>query len=212
LPANCHAAAPAKCRFPRLRAGIDTGAGTAFGTGWAESQYKGRHGAGDVLQFEWAERLKRDVELVADVIADRLRDADAGRRTLSLEPRCHIHDVAVDVSSIGDHIADVDADANADGPIRGLVAIIGGDLLLHLRGTAYRTVNAVEHDEEGGTSRINNLAAMLVDRRIDQSPTEGPESFERAYIIQSNQTAVTDYVGIDRGDQLPTAPCSSDPI
>lgn len=103
LPANCHAAAPAKCRFPRLRAGIDTGAGTAFGTGWAESQYKGRHGAGDVLQFEWAERLKRDVELVADVIADRLRDADAGRRTLSLEPRCHIH-VAVDVSSIGDDV------------------------------------------------------------------------------------------------------------
>jgi hypothetical protein len=139
------------------------------------------------------------------MIMDRSGNADAARRASGLEPCRDVYHIAVDIEAIWDHIADVDADAKADGPIRGLVAIIGGDLLLHLRGTAYRTVNAVEHDEERVTSCVNNPAAMLVDRRIDQSPAESPEPFERAYVIQPNQAAVTDYVGIDYGDQLPTA-------
>jgi hypothetical protein len=107
-------------------------------------------------------------------------------------------------------IASVDADAKADGPIGELVTVIGGNLLLHLYGTAHRTVDAVEHDEEGVTSCVNDSAAILVDCRVEHSPAESPEPIERSYVIQPNETTVTDHVSIDHGDQLPTAWRSSD--
>ena len=43
-----------------------------------------------------------------------------------------------------------------------------GHLLLHLHRTAHRPVNAVEHDEEGVAACIDDPAAMLLDRWVDQ--------------------------------------------
>ena len=103
------------------------------------------------------------------MIAHRSRDADAARRTLGLKSGRHIHHIAVDISAIWNHIADVDADAKADRPIGRLVAIVGGHLLLHLHRTAHRSINAVEHDEQGIASRVDDPAAMLVDGWVDQS-------------------------------------------
>ena len=102
------------------------------------------------------------------MIAHRSRDADAARRTLGLKSGRHIHDIAVDISAIWNHIANVDADAEADCPIRRLVAIVGRHLLLHLHGTAHRSIDAVEHDEQRVAPGVDDPAAMLVDGRVDQ--------------------------------------------
>ena len=58
------------------------------------------------------------------MIAHCSRDADAARRALGLKPRRHIHRIAVQVGAIGNRVADVDPDAEADGSIRRLVAIV----------------------------------------------------------------------------------------
>ena len=167
---------------------------------------------GDVLQFDRAKGVKRNIGSVADMIAHRLRDADATRRTRSLKPGRHIHDVTVDVSAIWNHIADVDTDAEADRPIGGLITIVGGHLLLHLDGTLHRPINAIEHDEQGVTARIDDPTAMLGDSWVDQSAAESLEPLKCSDVIQPNQAAVTNHVGMEDGNQLPPAWCPSDQV
>ena len=81
----------------------------------------------------------------------------------------------------GIDIADIDADAEADGAIRGLVAIVDRNLLLHLHGTAHRSVDAVEHHEQGIAAGVDDPAAMLLDRRVDQVSCAEPAAV-RAFL------------------------------
>ena len=141
------------------------------------------------------------------MIAHRSRDADAARRTFGLKPRRHIHRVAVEVSAIGNRVAKVDADAEADGSIRRLIAIMDRNLLLHLHRTAHRSIDAVEHDEQRVAAGLNDPAAMLLDRRVDQVAAERTQPCKRPCVIQADQAAVTHHVGIDHGDQLPPIWC-----
>lgn len=101
----------------------------------------------DVLQIQRPERLKSKIEPIVHVIAHCSRDADTTRRTFALKPRHYVHRVAMKVSPLGNHVADIDGDAKTDGPIGRLVAIIFGHLPLHFHGTLHGAVNAVEHDE-----------------------------------------------------------------
>jgi hypothetical protein len=75
--------------------------------------------------------------------------------------------------------------------------------LLHLHGATHCPIGAVEHDEKGVASRVDEPAAKLVDGWIDQIGAERPEPFERSYVIEPDQTAITDHVGVDHGNQLP---------
>ena len=77
----------------------------------------------DVLEIERAKLLENKVASIAQMLPHRSRDADAARWAFRLEPRGHIHHVAMHISAIWNHIADVDADAKSDRPIGRLVAI-----------------------------------------------------------------------------------------
>ncbi len=137
------------------------------------------------------------------MIAHRPRNADAARRTLGLESGRHIHYVAVDIEPIWNDIADVDVDAEADRLIGREVAIMGGHLLLHLHRATHCSVNALENDKQGVTCGIDEPSAMLGDRWVNQSAPESAEPFQCSDIIQSNQAAVANHVGMEDGDQLP---------
>ena len=156
--------------------------------------------------------VEHEIEPAMHVIAHGAGNAYSAWRTLGLEPGRHIHAVAMQVRAIGDHVADVDADPKPDGPIGRLIAIVVRHLLLHFDRAAHRPVDAVEHDEQRVAAGLNDPPAMLVDRWVDQSVAESPKPFERSYVIQPNQTAVTDHVGIDHGDQLSPAWCPSDQV
>ena len=103
------------------------------------------------------------------MIAHCSRDTDTSRRAFGLKSCRYIHCVPVKVGPIGNRVANVDPDAEADGPVRRLVAIMVGNLLLHLHGTAYRPVDAVEHDQQGIAPGLDDPAAMLLDRRVDHA-------------------------------------------
>ena len=143
------------------------------GRSFIRPHHKCLDGPGNVLQLERPKLLESKIEPVLHMIAHRSRDADTARRTFGLKSGGHIHYIAVDISAIWNHIADVDADAEADGPIRGLVAIADWHLLLHLHRTAHRSVDAVEHDEQGIAPGVDDPAAMLLDGWVDQSAAEG---------------------------------------
>jgi hypothetical protein len=109
-----------------------------------------------------------------DMITDRPRHADATRRAFGLEPRRDVDCVAVKIGSIWNGVAKVDPDPKADSPIRRLVAIMDGHLLLHLHGTSHRPIDAVEHDEQRVTAGLRDPAAVFLDRWINQISSQCP--------------------------------------
>ena len=96
------------------------------------------------------------------------RDTDAAGWTFGLKPCRHIHDITVDISAIWNHIAYIDADAKTDGSIGRLITVVDRHLLLHFGRTAHCSLDAVEHDEQGIASRVDDPAAVLIDRWVDQ--------------------------------------------
>ena len=111
------------------------------------------------------------------MVAHRWRDTNSTRRTLRLKPRSNIHRAAVQISPISNRVANVDPDTKADGLIGGLLAIVDRNLLLHLRGAAHRSVNAVEHDQEGVTLSLDDPTTMLVNRWVDDRAAQVTQPF-----------------------------------
>jgi hypothetical protein len=79
----------------------------------------------------------------------------------------NIHRVAVQVRAIGNGVTNVDTDPKANGAVRRLAGIEYWNLLLHLHGTAHGSVDAVKHDEQRVSPRLDDLAPMFVDRGVD---------------------------------------------
>src|SRR5262249_39301628 len=66
------------------------------------------HRPGDVFDLLLASILEGVGEPVANMVADRARDADAARFGQRLQPGRHIHPVAEDVVLFNDYVAEVD--------------------------------------------------------------------------------------------------------
>ena len=133
------------------------------------------------------------------MIAHRSRDADAARRTFGLKPRRHIHRVAVQVSPIGNRVANVDPDAEADGPVGRLIAIVRSAPAC-CTFTAQRTAPSMLSNTMSRESPpvwtilppCSSIAGSISVR------AERPQPFKRSGIVQPDQAAVTHHVGIER--------------
>src|SRR5271165_2791487 len=125
------------------------------------------------------------------MVAHGSRDTDAARRAFGLQPGRHIDSVPMQVGSVRDRIADVDPDPKADGPIRRLVAVEDGNVLLHLDREAHRRIDAVEYHEQGIAAGLNDSAAKGAQGWIDEIGAEAAEPLESAQVVQPDQAAVT---------------------
>ena len=105
----------------------------------------------------------------------------------------------------GNHVADVDADAEADAPVGRLIAVIDRHLLLDLYRAAHCAIDAVERHQQQVAAGLHHSAAVLADRRVDQNAPQRAQAAQRAGIVQANQAAIADHVGIDDSDQLTAA-------
>ncbi len=83
-----------------------------------------------------------------DVITNRARHANFARRAFGLEPCGNVHCFAMQIGAIWDGVADLDADAEADGAIRRLIGVVDWNFLLQFDGAAHSAVDAVEHDQQ----------------------------------------------------------------
>jgi hypothetical protein len=97
----------------------------------------------------------------------------------------------------------VDPDAEPDGAIGGLLTVVFLNLLLHLHGTARGSVYAVEYDQQGVAAGLYDPAAVLLDRRVYQGAAQRSQTCKCPRVIQPDQPAVTDHIGIEHDDQLP---------
>ena len=70
------------------------------------------------------------------------------------------------IGPVCNRVTNVDSDAETDSAIRRLISVMGRNLLLHLHGTAHRPINAIEDDEKGIATSLNDSAAVLIDRGV----------------------------------------------
>jgi hypothetical protein len=102
------------------------------------------------------------------MVADRARDADPARRCHCLQPRRDVDALAVNVIAIGDHVAEIDADAKSEAPLLGEVQIAVGHPALNFAGAAHRIDDAGEFRQHAVAGGLDDPAMMLADLRIDQ--------------------------------------------
>jgi hypothetical protein len=55
--------------------------------------------------------------------------------------------------------------------------------MLHLHGTPPRPVYAVEHDQQGVATRLDDPASVFLDGRVYEVPTESAQPFERPLVV-----------------------------
>ena len=91
------------------------------------------------------------------------------------------------IGPISNGVANIDPYAKADSSVGGLVTVMDRDLLLNLHRAAYRSVDAVEYDQQRVTTGLDHPAAMLSNCRIDQIPSQSTKPLESSRVIQADQ-------------------------
>jgi hypothetical protein len=127
----------------------------------------GSHWPGDVLDMLFAQVLKHELEPVAHLITHDPADADPTRVGQGFEPCRDIEPVPEDVLALGNHVAQVDPDAELDPLLRrgGPVAI--GHPALHLHGAPDGIDHTCKLGQEAVARVLYDPAPMLGDLRLD---------------------------------------------
>ena len=104
------------------------------------------------------------------------RDHDPTRRRFRLQPRGDVHAIAVEIVAVDDQVAEVQADAEHDGGVLGLIPIGFGHRLLELDGGAKRIDGAGELDQRAVARQLDQPATMAREDRLQPLRCDGPRS------------------------------------
>ena len=106
---------------------------------------------------------ERQVEATLHVLVDRGRETDAARLGERLEPRRHVHAVAVDAFVLGGDVAEVETDAEQQAALRGQRRGAVAEHALQLEAAAHRIERGTELGEHVVARGIDHAAAMPLD-------------------------------------------------
>ena len=157
----------------------------------------------DVLQAKRPKLLEVQPKPSMHMVTHGSRNADSARWALSLEPRRHIHCVAMQISPVGDGITEVNPDTEADGSIGWLISVKNRNLPLYLHSTPHRPIDAVKGDQQRIAAGLHDPTAVFIDCWVDQVSAERTQTLEGPGVVQSDQATVANHVGINDGNQLP---------
>jgi hypothetical protein len=155
----------------------------------------------DILDPLLARVGERDVEAAVHLVAHGLRHADAAGRSKRLQPGRDVDAVAEDVVAFGDHVAEVDADAELEPVVCRRQRIAAGERALDRNGAAQRCIGAAELGQEPVTGRFHDAAAIRGNGRIDDLAAHRAQARERARVIVFHLGAEADDVGHQHGGQ-----------
>ena len=110
------------------------------------------------------------------------------------------HQVAV---ALLDHIAQMDADAELDAPIRRKASIALDHAVLHLDGAPNGIDDASELYEDSVARPLDDAPVMKGDGRIDQIAPQRPQPRQRPLLIGASKPAVADHVRRENGCEFP---------
>src|SRR6202011_6249281 len=151
--------------------------------------------------------LKREIELVAHLVAYDPIDADPARLGQSFESRCDIDTIAIDVAAVLDDVAEIDPDTELDALLLRHPDVAFSHLLLNLDGATHRIDNAGELDQQPVASRLNNAAAVLLDLWVGKLASQLLQRSESAFFVRSHQTRISSELGRQDRCEPPLDPC-----
>ena len=124
---------------------------------------------GDILQMVLTDVLEWNFDDLANLIVDGLRDANSSRLGQLFETNSNVHAGAVKVVLFGDHIAQIDADAELHPSILGDGRIALGNLVLYLDTASNGLNDAGELRDDAVPCAAEDVTAMGGDRLLHHS-------------------------------------------
>ena len=121
-----------------------------------------------VLDHLLAEILEPHLDLVGDLFAHRVGDANAGGWRHRLEPRRDVHAITEDVVVLDDDVAEMDADAELDASIVAHTNIVLGHRPLQVHGLAQRIDDAGELHQDAITGGLDEAPMVPFDARVHE--------------------------------------------
>jgi hypothetical protein len=129
------------------------------------------------------------------MVADRARDADAAWYRQPLQSRRDVDAVAVDVAAIGDHVAEIDADAKPQAALLGEIQIAVGHRVLNFGRTAHRVDDTGKFRQHAVAGGLDDAAVILADLRFDHFVQMRLDTFMRAFFIHAHQARIPHHIG-----------------
>jgi hypothetical protein len=157
---------------------------------------KHTHRLGNVLHRLVAHVFELQRKPVSDLVAHCLRHADASGGGERLQPRSDVDAVAVDAIGIGQHIAEVDADAVAHAPRFGQARVGFFHCTLDVDRALHCAHNGGKFGQHRISGRVDDAPASGFDVDCDQRPAFGQRPHRRLVILL-HQSAVANHIGCD---------------
>ena len=155
-------------------------------------------GAGDILQRLFAGIPPRQIQLACYVFMDAPRDRYPSWLSQRLKPCRHIDAITVDVFTVGDDLALIDADAEFQATRLGSVHVAVCEQLLDCGSAADRANHASELGQNTVACRVDDAAAMVLDDWEDGCLVV-LERTNGCLLVLAHQTAVAGNVGCKYG-------------
>ena len=158
---------------------------------------------GDVAQRLLALVLEGDVQLAADLEADAGRTRDAAGRRMGQHARGQIDVVSVEIVTLHQHVAEVDADAEADGAVGGKLRIGGSQPVLDFECRLRRLQRAGEFGEKALAHGLEDAAIVARHGGIEDGEPVLAERRERRFLVGLHQPAEAHDLGRHDGCEPP---------
>src|SRR5262245_8244384 len=143
-------------------------------------------GASDVFDGLFAQIVELKTELVLNLIMYDTRDHDAPRIGECFQPGCHINAIAINVVTINDDIADIDADTKLDAFLTRDIDVTLNHAPLDVDGTSHCVHDTSKLDQHAIASGLDNAATVLGDFRVDELFAVPLKLAERAFLIEAH--------------------------
>ena len=124
----------------------------------------------------------------------------------AFQTRRNVDAVAVDIATIDNDVADIDADPQLGTSIARHLGIARDHATLDVHRAMNRIDNADELDQHAVASRLDDPPAILGDPRIDQLAAMQLQLRERSLFIDTHHPAVADDIGRQDGRESPFRP------
>src|SRR5215469_1929789 len=133
------------------------------------------------------------------MIADSAREANATGRGQPLQPSGDVDAVSVNVIAVGNHVAEIDPNAEPDPPLLAHLRLALGHPALDLHGASDGINYTGELRQEAIAGVLHSAAPVLRDLRLDQFPEMRLQAFVRAFLIGAHKAGIAgDISGEDR--------------
>ena len=159
------------------------------------------------LRLLLAEGRERAAELAPEVVEDRAGDHDPAGLGELLEAGGDVHAIAVDVLALDDHVAEVDADPEANALGLGHARLPLGHAALDRDRARHGVDDGGELAERAVAHQLDDAAAVLGDERLGQLLAVRLEAIEGAGLLTLHQPAVAGHVRGEDGGEATLGPC-----